>query len=85
MSSQANGVEHVRFAVIRPSDVLCDAWGQVIGAVVVSAHPSPCDYTKESSVIVETPEGNRFDVEMPAGARVWRKSLSRATTTNAGE
>jgi hypothetical protein len=63
------GVEHVRAYKIRPKDVLCDAYGNAIGVVAVTAHPSPVDYDKTSEFTVELPGGD----ELPAGVRVWRK------------
>lgn len=68
-----SGVEHVRAALIRPRDVLCDAWGEIIGTVRVTAHPSPMDYDKTTEITVELPDGDRQELAVPSGVRVWRK------------
>ena len=68
-----SGVEHVRACNIRPKDILCDAWGETIGTVVVTAHPSPVDYDRTSEFTLELEGGGRQGFEMPAGVRVWRR------------
>ncbi|AVO21640.1 hypothetical protein I5I01_gp34 [Mycobacterium phage MooMoo] len=68
-----HGTERVRVCNIRPGDVLCDARGDAVGAVTVTAHPSPVDYDKQSEFTLALSDSGTQEFKMLAGVHVWRR------------